>query len=81
MLTAPVGSCIGTGLLIGSGKVLHTGGPLSLVLSFFLVGLSLAIMMQSLGEISVILPVGGGCTDYAMRFFDDSLGFAVGWQY
>lgn len=76
-----IGSCIGTGLLIGCGKVLHTGGPLSLVLSFALVGVALAIMMQGLGELAVVLPVSGGVTDYATRFFNDSLGFAVGWQY
>lgn len=76
-----IGSCIGTGLLIGCGKILHTGGPLALVLSFTLVGIALAIMMQGLGELAVVLPVTGGVTDYATRFFNDSLGFAISWQY
>ncbi|KAI9888394.1 MAG: hypothetical protein M1814_000510 [Vezdaea aestivalis] len=76
-----IGSNIGTGLFIGSGKALHTGGPLSLVLAFLLIGISLTIMMQCLGEMSVVLPVSGSFTRYATRFIDPALGFALGWQY
>ncbi|KAI9774234.1 MAG: hypothetical protein M1835_006057 [Candelina submexicana] len=76
-----IGSNIGTGLFIGSGKALHTGGPLSLVLGFLLIGISLTIMMQCLGEMAVVLPVSGSFTRYATRFYDPALGFAMGWQY
>ena len=76
-----IGSNIGTGLFIGSGKALHTGGPLSLVLAFVLIAVSLTIMMQCLGEMAVILPVSGSFTRYATRFYDPALGFAMGWQY
>ncbi|KAK3048009.1 hypothetical protein LTS18_013024, partial [Coniosporium uncinatum] len=76
-----IGSNIGTGLFIGSGKVLHNGGPLSLVVGYVLVSAALAIMMQCLGEMAVIIPVSGSFSRYAARFYDRSLGFAVGWQY
>ncbi|KAI9852632.1 MAG: hypothetical protein M1838_000080 [Thelocarpon superellum] len=76
-----IGSNIGTGLFIGSGKALHTGGPLSLVLAFFLIAISLTIMMQCLGEMAVVIPVSGSFTRYATRFYDPALGFAMGWQY
>ncbi|KAI9681213.1 MAG: hypothetical protein M1817_002495 [Caeruleum heppii] len=76
-----IGSNIGTGLFIGSGKGLHTGGPLSLVLAFVLIAISLTIMMQCLGEMAVVLPVSGSFTRYATRFYDPALGFAMGWQY
>lgn len=76
-----IGSNVGTGLFIGSGKALHTGGPFALVLAFALIAMSLSIMMQSLGEMAVIFPVSGSFTRYATRFFDESLGFAMGWQY
>ena len=76
-----IGSNIGTGLFVGSGKALHTGGPLSLVLGFLIISISLTIMMQCLGEMSVIFPVAGSFTRYASRFFDRSLGFSIGWQY
>ena len=76
-----IGSNIGTGLFIGSGKALHTGGPLALVLAFTLIGVTLVIMMQCLGEMAVVLPVSGSFTRYATRFYDPALGFAMGWQY
>lgn len=76
-----IGSNIGTGLFIGSGKALHTGGPTSLVLAFVLIAISLTIMMQCLGEMAVVLPVSGSFTRYATRFYDPALGFAMGWQY
>lgn len=76
-----IGSNIGTGLFIGSGKALSTGGPLALVLAFVLIAISLTIMMQCLGEMAVIIPVSGSFTRYATRFYDPALGFAIGWQY
>ncbi|KAB8356667.1 hypothetical protein FH972_024244 [Carpinus fangiana] len=76
-----IGSCIGTGLFIGSGKSLHAGGPLALVMGFILISVALTSMVQCLGEISVVIPVSGAFTRYATRFFDKSLGFAIGWQY
>jgi amino acid transporter len=76
-----IGSNIGTGLFIGSGKALHTGGPTSLVTAFVLIAICLTIMMQCLGEMAVVLPVSGSFTRYATRLYDPALGFAMGWQY
>jgi amino acid transporter len=36
---------------------------------------------QSLGEMATLLPVTGSFTEYAERFIDDSLAFALGWAY
>ena len=36
---------------------------------------------QSLGELATILPVSGSFTEYATRFVDPALGFALGWAY
>lgn len=57
--------------------MLHTGGPLALVLGFILVAFVLSVMMQCLGEMAVVLPTSGSFTRYATRFFDPSLGFAI----
>jgi yeast amino acid transporter len=43
-----IASSIGTGLFIGSGKALRTGGPFSLVFSFMWLGLVLTSMMRML---------------------------------
>lgn len=36
---------------------------------------------QSLGEMATLIPVTGSFTEYAARFVDDSLAFALGWAY
>ena len=76
-----IGSNIGTGLFIGSGAALQRGGPAALIAAFLLIGITLFIMMQALGEMAVIFPVSGSFTRYATRFIDPALGFAMGWQY
>lgn len=41
-----IASSIGTGLFIGSGKALRTGGPFSLIFSFSWLGAVLTTMMR-----------------------------------
>ena len=36
---------------------------------------------QSLGELATLIPVTGSFTDYAGRFIDPALSFALGWAY
>lgn len=36
---------------------------------------------QSLGELATLFPVTGSFTEYAERFADDALAFALGWGY
>lgn len=52
MIFMALGGSIGAGLLVGSGGALNTGGPLSLVLNFALVGLGVMCTMGSLGEMA-----------------------------
>ena len=73
-----IGSNIGTGLFIGSGAALHRGGPAAVVASFTMLGITLYIMMECLGEMTVVLPVAGSFTRYASRFIEKGLGFALG---
>ena len=46
-----IGGSIGTGLFVGSGKALATGGPASLLLAFTLTGSMLYCTVQALGEL------------------------------
>lgn len=39
------------------------------------------LFRQSLGEMATIIPVTGSFTEYAERFIDDALAFALGWAY
>lgn len=76
-----IGSCIGSALFVGSGSALHTGGPAAILIAWSVTGLAIFTTMQSLGELSVAFPVSGGFNLYASRFIDQSVGFAVAWNY
>ncbi|KAI1437973.1 arginine transporter [Xylaria sp. CBS 124048] len=76
-----IGGTIGTGLFLGSGKALATTGPVGCLIAFAFVGSIIYSIMVSLGEMATYLPVPGSFTVYASRFFDPSLGFAMGWIY
>ena len=76
-----IGGIIGPGLFVGSGNALHLAGPAGILISFSLVGIIVFFVMQSLGEIATLIPVTGSFTEYASRFMDDSLSFALGWAY
>jgi yeast amino acid transporter len=71
----------GTGLFIGSGSALATGGPASLLISFIAIGAVLFCTVQALGEMAVTFPVAGSFSAFATRFIDPAWGFASGWNY
>ena len=75
-----IGGSIGTGLFVGSGNALATGGPASLVLSFVLTGTMLYCTVHALGEMAVLFPVAGSFSAYSTRFLDPAWGFAMGWK-
>lgn len=72
-----IAGVIGTGLFLGTGKSLATGGPLSLLICYALIGLVVYLTMLSLGEMATYMPVSGSFTTYAKRFGSDSFGFAI----
>ena len=76
-----IGGAIGTGLIIGTGKALAVGGPLSILISYTTVGFLVYLVMCALGEMATWLPLESGFTGYATRFCDPALGFSVGYTY
>lgn len=76
-----IGGSIGTGLFVGSGATLESGGPASVVIAYGLIGIMLYCTMQALGEMAVIFPVAGSFAHYSTRFLDPAWGFAMGWNY
>lgn len=76
-----IGGAIGTGLFVGSGKSLATGGPAALVIGFGIIGVMLYCTVQALGELAVTFPVSGAFSTYSTRFIDPAWGFAMGWNY
>lgn len=76
-----IGGAIGTGLLVGSGTALRTGGPASLLIGWGSTGTMIYTMVMALGELAVIFPISGGFTTYATRFIDESFGYANNFNY
>ncbi|ODN77929.1 hypothetical protein L202_05028 [Cryptococcus amylolentus CBS 6039] len=81
MAMIALGGAIGTGLFVGSGSALATGGPVGLWLAYILMSSMVYAMMVALGEMAALYPVSGAFTHYAARFVDPSLGFALGFNY
>ncbi|KAJ6148080.1 general amino acid permease Gap1-Penicillium chrysogenum [Penicillium chrysogenum] len=76
-----IGGSIGTGLFVGSGSVLATGGPASVLIAYILIGCMLYCTVHALGEMAVLFPVAGSFAHYSTRFVDPAWGFAMGWNY
>jgi AAT family amino acid transporter len=76
-----IGGTIGTGLFLGTGKALATGGPASLLICYAIVGCIVFITMLSLGEMAAFVPVAGSFCTFAGRYVDDAFGFALTWNY
>lgn len=75
-------SGLGTGLLVGSAAKLRLGGPLSLIIAYSIVGVMCICTMNSVGELSVAYTdLEGGFNDWYRKFLDESVAFALGWNY
>lgn len=75
-----IGGSIGSGLFVGSGGALATGGPASMVIAFVLIGVMLYCTVHALAEMAVLFPVAGSFSTYSTRFLDPAWGFAMGWK-
>ena len=60
-----IGGTIGTGLFLGSGKSLATGGPASILIAYAIVGGIIFCTMLSLGEMAAYIPVAGSFCSFA----------------
>eukprot|EP01054_Gregarina_sp_Poly1_P002488 Gregarina_sp_Poly_1__2487@NODE_1674_length_3553_cov_1178_510040_g1100_i0_p1_GENE_NODE_1674_length_3553_cov_1178_510040_g1100_i0NODE_1674_length_3553_cov_1178_510040_g1100_i0_p1_ORF_typecomplete_len551_score61_25AA_permease/PF00324_21/2_4e154AA_permease_2/PF13520_6/1_2e58Aa_trans/PF01490_18/8_6e05PrgI/PF12666_7/0_086PrgI/PF12666_7/1_8e04PrgI/PF12666_7/3_5e03PrgI/PF12666_7/1_6e03PrgI/PF12666_7/4_3e03Trp_Tyr_perm/PF03222_13/0_02Trp_Tyr_perm/PF03222_13/8_6e03_NODE_1674_length_3553_cov_1178_510040_g1 len=76
-----IGGTIGTGLFLGTGKSLSTGGPGSMILTYALCGFIVYNTMLCLCEMAAYMPIAGSFTTYASRFVDEGFGFALTWNY
>ncbi|KAJ4338221.1 lysine permease [Ascochyta clinopodiicola] len=76
-----IGGTVGTGVFIASGSSITTAGPAGALLAYVFVGTLVYAVMMSLAEMATYLPIAGAFTQYASRFVDPSLGFAMGWIY
>ncbi|KAL1413314.1 Amino acid permease [Vanrija albida] len=76
-----VSGSIGTGLFIGSGSALATGGPAAVIIAWAVMGIMLMNVVQALGEMAIVYPVSGGFYTLASRFIDPAFACAMAWNY
>ena len=76
-----IGGAIGTGLFVGSGDSLSSGGPAGLLIGYGISSSFILCMVCALGELAVEFPISGGFTTYCTRFVDESFGFAANLNY
>jgi len=60
-----IGGTIGTGLYLGTGRALATGGPASMLLAYTICGAIVFVTMLSLGEMVAFIPVTGSFCTFA----------------
>ncbi|VUC29757.1 unnamed protein product [Clonostachys rosea] len=76
-----IAGSIGTGLIIGSGSALASGGPGSILIAYCMMGACVYTVMTAFAEMAIFAPMNKGFSGYATRFVDPALGFATGWNY
>lgn len=75
-----IAGAIGTGLFLGLGGAVQTGGPLGALLGYATVGLVVCAVQFALGEVAALLPVTGAFVRHAEFLVDPAWGFAIGWN-
>lgn len=76
-----LGASIGTAIFVSIGGALHKSGPGYLLIAFMLHNAVIAMVNNSLAEMSVYMPVTGGFIRLAGMWVDDALGFVAGWNF
>ncbi|KAK5953861.1 hypothetical protein OHC33_005131 [Knufia fluminis] len=75
-----IAGAIGTGLFLGLGGSIQTGGPLGALLGYAIVGLIVCAVQFALGEVVALLPVTSSFVRHAEFLIDPAVGFAVGYN-
>ncbi|KAF2111641.1 amino acid transporter [Lophiotrema nucula] len=76
-----LGSSIGMGLWLGSGKSLASGGPAGIFVGYVLAGSMIWSVSHSIGEMAVMYPLPSAFVQWTGKFVDPSAAFALGWAY
>lgn len=81
LIVITASACVGTGLFIGTGSTLNTGGPAALLIGFAVVGIGMLLTMQTTAELGLRYPTVSPFSELTTKFVDNSWGFTIGWIY
>lgn len=76
-----IGGAVGTALFVSIGNGLAAGGPGSLFIAYTMWCFVVAAVNNCITEMITLQPVSGGFIRIAGYWFDDALGFMVGWNF
>ena len=75
-----IAGVIGAGLFVGSANAIKEAGP-AVLISYFLAGTLVVLVMRMLGEMATANPDTGSFSVYSDRALGGWAGFSVGWLY
>lgn len=81
LLMIALGGVIGPGTFYATGFALQYSGPVGSLIGYIIIGLDVFFVTQSLGEMATLFPTTGAFNEFAGRFVDPALSFALGWNY
>lgn len=76
-----LGGVIGPGTFYATGYAIRYSGPVGALIGYIIIGLDVFFVTQSLGEMTTLFPSTGSFNEFAGRFVDPALSFALGWNY
>lgn len=76
-----IGGTISASFFLGIGDILSQVGPFGTVLGFIIGGLVMFLVLVSLTEMAVAMPISGSFQAYATKFISPLAGFVTGWLY
>ncbi|EXJ78709.1 hypothetical protein A1O1_09111 [Capronia coronata CBS 617.96] len=81
LLMIALGGVIGPGTFYATGFALRYSGPVGALIGYIIIGVDVWFVTQSLGEMATLFPSTGAFNEFAGRFVDPALSFALGWNY
>lgn len=81
LIMIAIGGTISASFFMGSGGILHSVGAFGTVLAFLFGGFLMFLVVLSLAEMAVAMPISGSFQTYATQFISPLAGFLTGWLY
>lgn len=81
LIMLSLGGVIGTGLFYNTGGLIASAGPFGTLLAYAAGAVMIYAIMQSLGELSVAMPVTGSIHTFATKFISPGTGFVMALLY